>query len=59
MPCLFTQQLQFHMRGPGGTALVNADMYRGESGTWEYTYLIADVASGSGPPQRLNIIVPR
>lgn len=50
-------QLQFHLRGPGGGALVNADMYRGEGGEWAYTYLVADVASGGGPPQRLNIIV--
>jgi hypothetical protein len=32
-------------------------MYRGEGGEWAYTYLVADVASGGGPPQRLNIIV--
>jgi len=47
------------MRGPGGSALVNADMYKGEGGQWEYTYLIVDAVSGSSPPQRLNIIVPR
>ena len=78
------------MRGPGGTALVSADMYRGggsggssggsgiggegggdgssgssgssggsSSGEWEYSYLVADVATGSSPPQRLNIVMPR
>ena len=47
------------MRGPGGSALVNADMYRTEGGAWEYTYLIVDVAAGGSPPQRLNIIMPR
>lgn len=48
------------MRGAGGTALVSADMYKPPgSGEWEYTYLIADVAAGGGPTQRLNIIVPR
>ncbi|GBF97296.1 mitochondrial import inner membrane translocase subunit-like [Raphidocelis subcapitata] len=50
-------RLQFHLRGPGGSALVSADMYRGERGEWAYSYLVADVASGGAPPQRLNIIV--
>jgi hypothetical protein len=52
-------QLQFHLRGPGGSGLVNADMFKGESGAWEYAYLIVDVAAGGSPPQRLNIIAPR
>jgi hypothetical protein len=47
------------MRGPGGTALVSADMFKGPAGGWEYAYLIADVVAGSSPPQRLNIVMPR
>lgn len=54
-----TQQLQFNMRGPGGVALVNADMYKDGSGSWDFMYLIVDVRSGNSPPQRLNIIAPR
>lgn len=52
-------RLQFHMRGPGGNALVSADMFRGEGGQWDYTYLIVDVVAGSSSPQRLNIVMPR
>jgi hypothetical protein len=58
-PPLCHPQLQFHLRGPGGSGLVNADMFKGEAGAWEYAYLIVDVAAGGAPPQRLNIIVPR
>lgn len=58
------------MRGAGGTALVSADMYRGGGSSssssdssqqqqWEYSYLVADVATGGSPPQRLNIVMPR
>ena len=59
------KQIQFHMRGPGGVALVNADMHQEQDAAaaggrrWEYTYLIVDVASGAAPAQRLNIIAPR
>ncbi|KIZ04743.1 import inner membrane translocase subunit tim-21 Flags: Precursor [Monoraphidium neglectum] len=52
-------RLQFHMRGPGGSALVNADMYKADGGAWDYSYLIVDVAAGGTPPQRLNIVMPR
>jgi hypothetical protein len=52
-------QLQFNMRGPGGVAIVNADMFKSESGAWEYLYLIVDVKSGSSPAQRLNIVAPK
>lgn len=52
-------RLQFHLRGPGGNALVSADMYKGEGGEWDYTYLVVDVLSHAAPtPQRLNIIAP-
>ncbi len=47
------------MRGPSGAALVNGDMYKDDNGKWQYTYLIADVVSGSSPAQRLNIIAPK
>ncbi|KAF8073012.1 TIM21 [Scenedesmus sp. PABB004] len=52
-------RLQFNMRGPGGVAIVNADMFKGPGGAWEYLYLIVDVKSGAAPPQRLNIVAPR
>jgi hypothetical protein len=51
-------QLQFHMRGPSGVALVSADMYKDGEGKWQYSYLIADVRSGNSQPQRINIISP-
>lgn len=52
-------QLQFNMRGPGGVAIVNADMFKDSSGSWDYMYLIVDVKSGQSPPQRLNIVPPK
>jgi hypothetical protein len=47
------------MRGPGGVAIVNADMYKDAGGHWDYMYLIVDVKSGHSPPQRLNIVPPK
>lgn len=60
-PCLFpcVLQLQFNMRGPGGIAIVNADMFKDGSGSWDYMYLIVDVKSGQSPVQRLNIVAPK
>ena len=62
-------RLQFHLRGAGGAvALVNADMYKSEASgnAWEYSYLIADVATPGGGPggarpqqQRLVIVAPK
>lgn len=52
-------QLQFNMRGPGGIAIVNADMFKDGSGSWDYMYLIVDVKSGQSPVQRLNIVAPK
>lgn len=62
-------RLQFHLRGAGGAvAVVNADMYKSadSGGAWEYSYLIADVATPGGGPggarpqqQRLVIVAPR
>ena len=61
-------RLQFHLRGAGGAvAVVNADMYKSATdGAWEYSYLIADVATPGGGPggarpqqQRLVIVAPR
>lgn len=54
-------RIQFYMRGPSGTGLVNADMYRdpAQGNQWAYTYLLVDVYSGnSQTPQRLQIIRP-
>lgn len=53
-------QIQFHMKGPSGTGLVNADMYKDEQQQWQYTYLLVDVYAGtSRQPQRVHIVVPR
>lgn len=53
-------RLQFHMKGPGGTALVNADMYKDEQRTWQYTYLLVDFyVGGSASPQRVHIVSPK
>lgn len=57
--CCHVAQLQFNMRGPGGVALVSADMFKDSSSSWDYMYLIVDVQSGQSPPQRLNIIPPK
>eukprot|EP00877_Chromochloris_zofingiensis_P000151 jgi/Chrzof1/10136/Cz04g30080.t1 len=48
--------IQFHLRGPGGRAVVDADMYKDSNGNWQYSYLIVDIQSGNSPVQRLNII---
>ncbi|GIL44176.1 hypothetical protein Vafri_1706 [Volvox africanus] len=55
-------RIQFHIRGPSGNGVVNADMYKDAQGQWQYTYLVVDAypASGSGTvPQRLVIVTPR
>ncbi|MEW5308474.1 MAG: hypothetical protein WDW38_000432 [Sanguina aurantia] len=53
-------RIQFHMKGPSGTGLVNADMYKDEQQQWQYTYLLVDVYAGnSRQPQRVHIVVPR
>jgi import inner membrane translocase subunit TIM21 len=57
--CRCVVQLQFNMRGPGGVAIVSADMYKDSSGSWDYVYLLVDVQSGRSPPQRLNIVPPK
>ena len=58
-PPIAPTQLQFHMGGSAGVALVSADMYRGPEGSWQYLYLVVDVANqGSQQPQRLFIVNP-
>mmetsp|Transcript_38069 Transcript_38069/g.84784 ORF Transcript_38069/g.84784 Transcript_38069/m.84784 type:complete len:271 (+) Transcript_38069:100-912(+) len=53
-------RIQFYMRGPGGTALANADMYRDSTGSWQYTYLLVDVyANNSQNPSRVHIVSPK
>lgn len=37
-------QLQFHLKGPSGRALVNADMYQ-DGGQWRYNFLYLNVES--------------
>lgn len=52
-------QIQFYMRGPSGTGQVHADMYKDPSGSWQYTYLLVDVYSGSSQtPSRIHIVAP-
>jgi hypothetical protein len=54
------EQIQFYMRGSGGTGLVNADMYKDAAGQWQYTYLLVDVYAGnSQTPQRVHIVSPK
>lgn len=54
-------RIQFYIRGPSGTGMVNADMYKDGSGQWAYTYLVVDSQSSSagGSPQRLVLVAPR
>lgn len=52
------------MKGPGGMALVHADMYKDEARQWQYTYLLVDhyAAAGGGSsatPQRVHIVSPK
>jgi import inner membrane translocase subunit TIM21 len=52
-------QIQFYIKGPSGTGLVHADMYKDESKEWQYSYLLVDAYSaGSSQPSRLHIIKP-
>lgn len=57
---LYCPQIQFYMKGPSGTGLVNADMYKDSvTGSWQYTYLLVDVYSGSSnSPSRVYIKRP-
>jgi hypothetical protein len=62
LPCWPTPapQVQFYMKGPSGTGLVNADMYKDSAGHWQYTYLLVDVYTGSSQnPSRVYIIKPQ
>jgi len=49
------------MRGPSGTGLVNADMYKDSAtGSWQYTYLLVDTyTSTSQTPSRVHIVRPQ
>ena len=48
-------QLQFHMRGPSGRAVVNADMYQ-EGAQWRYNFLYLNVESPV--PQQVVLVRP-
>lgn len=50
-------QVQFHAKGPGGAAVVSADMYQDASKQWQYSFLYVDM--GSPTPQRLVLIDPQ
>lgn len=54
-------RIQFYMRGPSGTGLVNADMYKEPTTkSWQYTYLLVDTyTSSSQTPSRVHIVRPQ
>jgi len=50
-------RIQFYVRGPNGTGVVNADMYKDATGEWAYSYMLMDAyANGSQHPSRVNLI---
>ncbi|CAI5489534.1 unnamed protein product [Closterium sp. Naga37s-1] len=53
-------QVQFHIRGTGGTGLVHAEMFRDsdDGGAWKFTYLLVDVMSPSPARLMLESYVP-
>lgn len=61
-PLCLPSQIQFHIKGPSGTGLVHADMYKDALGQWAYSYLLVDVYSAvggsgaAGQPTRLHIV---
>lgn len=59
--CLARPQIQFYIKGPSGTGLVHADMYKDPiTQDWAYAYLLVDAYSaGSQQPSRLHIVNPR
>ncbi|KAF5841011.1 hypothetical protein DUNSADRAFT_14718 [Dunaliella salina] len=54
-------RIQFYMRGPSGTGLVNADMFKEPTTkSWQYTYLLVDTyTSSSQTPSRVHIVRPQ
>ena len=46
--------IQGAVRGPQGKATVHADAYKGESGEWEFAYLLVDTAR-----ERIAVVEPR
>lgn len=48
-------QLQFHLRGPTGRAVANADMYQ-DAGKWRYQFLYLNVESPI--PQQVVLVRP-
>lgn len=47
-------RVQFAVRGPQGKGTVHADAYRGESGSWEFAYLLVDVGR-----ERVVVVEPQ
>ena len=47
-------RIQGAVRGPQGKATVHADAYKGESGEWEFAYLLVDTAR-----ERIAVVEPR
>jgi len=53
-------RIQFYMKGGSGTGLVNADMYKDSvTGSWQYTYLLVDVYSGSSSSTPSRVYIKR
>ena len=47
-------RVQFNVRGPQGKATVHADAFRGESGEWEFAYVLVDTSR-----ERVVVVQPR
>lgn len=48
-------RIQGAVRGPQGKATVHADAYKGESGEWEFAYLLVDTQRG----ERIVVVEPQ
>jgi hypothetical protein len=48
-------RIQGAVRGPQGKATVHADAYKGDSGEWEFAYLLVDTQRG----ERIVVVEPQ
>jgi len=48
-------RIQGAVRGPQGKATVHADAYKGDSGNWEFAYLLVDTQRG----ERIVVVEPQ
>eukprot|EP00475_Leptophrys_vorax_P010359 TRINITY_DN16970_c0_g1_i1.p1 TRINITY_DN16970_c0_g1~~TRINITY_DN16970_c0_g1_i1.p1 ORF type:complete len:129 (+),score=4.66 TRINITY_DN16970_c0_g1_i1:1-387(+) len=53
-------QVQFHIRGPGGTGLVHCEMFKNkeDGGRYTFTYLLVDITSPTPSRIMLESYVP-